>query len=587
MKVRGSLKIAKDLILKGLSGVLPKRGAMLTSDNLGKLEWSNLFLSEIASTEIYKDLGSMVRLNNRVFYSIIANASGADINNTAIWSEIGSNFLAEMIKNSFVPGTLLVVNDQGNGLEKLYLSSDFLVSIVEGKKTIYLSSSETTADISFSAPISLLATPSPSGAVAFAWTPAADDTAVSGYLLQGTLISNSNWEADDIIQKQVSNVVSNVYTGIPDGSYKFRVRAIDVFNNVSAVNGIEESVEISDQIAPTIPQLLRVISKDGFELGLDWNLSIDNSLTILYELQYKMSVDIADWDDSAITTTVSTASIEQVLTLSQDGTYTFRVRAIDLSGNSSLYSSTLTLDIDELNDNMILVPTIPLNIQSAAIFDEVTVTWDASTDDVEVVNYDISYTTINDLDWSEETIIVEAALFHVITLPLGSYKFRVRARDNFSNLSDWSSISPVTVENTSSYDTVIYYGQSVALPTENILLPLNAGNKTIETSDYLINIIGISDDISFESPYRGGAFEETAYNHQVTHFFALPDNVQLLSSYNSAFSSDVFYNQSSNRYTLSNISINNENYVLYSYVSDGIPVGQPITVSVNFIEGLV
>ena len=75
----------------------------------------------------------------------------------------------------------------------------------------------------------------------------------------------------------------------------------------------------------------------------------------------------------------------------------------------------------------------------------ITLTWDASTDNVGVMEYDVEYTLTSDSSWSNSTVVTTPNLTYDFTLTPESYKFSVRARDLAGNNSFYSSAVNATI----------------------------------------------------------------------------------------------------------------------------------------------
>lgn len=89
MKIRGSLIVTKNLVLPNLDGAKPREGFIALSDSTGKVHWGNLFISPLISGYTYLTKGALVLSNNKIYFSIVDNAFGGDLENNTIWTEVG------------------------------------------------------------------------------------------------------------------------------------------------------------------------------------------------------------------------------------------------------------------------------------------------------------------------------------------------------------------------------------------------------------------------------------------------------------------------------------------------------------------
>lgn len=235
------------------------------------------------------------------------------------------------------------------------------------------------------------------------WTASTDNIAVTGYDVysNGTLLTT------------VTSTTANI-TGLVQGTtYNFYVKAKDAAGNVSTTSNTISTTTL-DMQAPTAPTGLAATDIKGTSLTLRWTPSTDNVGVAGYDV-YK---------DGALLTTVTTNEAN-ITGLSQYTNYKFYVKAKDAAGNVSAASSTLSATTADTQ-----APTDPSNIVVSNITGtSLTLTWNASTDNVAVTGYDV---------FQGDTFLTTVASNSVKVTGLvanTSYSFSIRAKDAAGNTS--------------------------------------------------------------------------------------------------------------------------------------------------------
>lgn len=191
---------------------------------------------------------------------------------------------------------------------------------------------------------------------------------------------------------------------------------------------------LPDAEAPTAPANLTANTITGNSVDLSWDASTDNIGVTEYEV----------YQDGGLIVTVPSITY-QVTGLTPLTSYDFYVVAKDAAGNSSAQSNTvnvITLAADTE------VPTTPLNLLANNVTTTtVDLSWEASTDNLGVVTYDVYQGGIL------ITNVVGGTTHQVIGLsPETVYGFKVKARDAAGNESDDSNeVAILTLPNNPSY----------------------------------------------------------------------------------------------------------------------------------------
>lgn len=190
---------------------------------------------------------------------------------------------------------------------------------------------------------------------------------------------------------------------------------------------------IPDSEAPTAPTNLVANNITANSVDLSWDVATDNIGVTEYEV----------YQDAGLVATIPTTSY-QVTGLSPLTSYDFYIIAKDAAGNSSPQSNTvnvLTLAPDTED------PTIPLNLTASNITSTtVDLTWEASTDNLGVVTYDIYQGTTLVTNVVTTTHQITGLTAETI------YAFKVRAKDAAGNESeDSNEVAILTLPNNLTY----------------------------------------------------------------------------------------------------------------------------------------
>ena len=250
------------------------------------------------------------------------------------------------------------------------------------------------------------------------WNASTDNVGVTGYdIYNGTNLAGSTTSTFIII-----NGLS------PNTSYSFTIKARDAAGNISASSAIV-SVTTSastDTQAPTAPGNVTCTTKTAISATLSWNASTDNIGVVGYDVFS---------GTSAIGSSTSTSIT--ITGLYPNTAYSFTVKARDAAGNISAASTPVNVTTSGITDTQ--APSVPGNVTctTKSAF-SMTLSWDASTDNVGVVGYDV-YNGTNIAGSTTSTSITINGLS-----PNTSYSFTIKARDAAGNVSVPSAIVNIT-----------------------------------------------------------------------------------------------------------------------------------------------
>ncbi|MBP1999622.1 chitinase [Paenibacillus shirakamiensis] len=325
------------------------------------------------------------------------------------------------------------------------------------------------------APTSLTSSSHTDKKVTLSWSPSTDNVGVMSYdIYQGNTLIKS-------VDGATTSALVKGFTG--STSYTFTVKAKDAAGNSSAASNaitVVTSPPIVDNTAPSVPANLTVVAKTKTSVTLSWTASTDND-------------DIGGYDIYQNGTLVkSTANTKESITgLTAGTTYSFYIKAKDLSNNASAASTSLSVTTQNdpnypvwqlgatyaigsyVTYNGVLykctyahtaiagwepskaptlwsaqdapptdtqAPTAPAGLTATASSGtSVALTWTAASDNLGVTGYDI-YQGSNLIGSSATTS------YSVTGLAGGSaYSFTVKAKDAAGNVSAASNAASVTL----------------------------------------------------------------------------------------------------------------------------------------------
>jgi chitodextrinase len=183
---------------------------------------------------------------------------------------------------------------------------------------------------------------------------------------------------------------------------------------------------LQDTAPPSAPQNLRTTSVSSSQVSLAWNASQDDQSLAGYRV-YR--------DNTLVTTTSQTSYTNSAL--SSNTTYQYRVEAYDAAGNSAT-STTLSVTTSA-NTSDTTAPSVPTGLAiTSNTSSSVSISWNASTDNVGVARYYIYRNTTQignttSRNYTDSTVSAST-----------TYQYRVAAADAAGNLSAQSTALSVT-----------------------------------------------------------------------------------------------------------------------------------------------
>ncbi|OPA75143.1 chitinase [Paenibacillus selenitireducens] len=186
------------------------------------------------------------------------------------------------------------------------------------------------------------------------------------------------------------------------------------------------SPSVPDTQPPTAPTNVTVTSKSSTSINLSWTASTDNVGVTGYTVYYgPQSLDV-------------TSTNVSITGLTPNTSYVITIKAKDAKGNQSAASTPITVTTDTDTGGDLSPPTAPSNVQvTVKTATSVTLSWTASTDNVGVTGYTVTYGT-NTTNVTGTTVTITGLA------PNTSYTFTVTAKDAAGNVSPGTSINVTT-----------------------------------------------------------------------------------------------------------------------------------------------
>lgn len=237
--------------------------------------------------------------------------------------------------------------------------------------------------------------------------------------LQYKRSAESVWQQVAILQ---SNINTQYVTDVQDGvQYDFRIRSVNTINANSTWVTILNHTVIG-KLAPPSNVSNFTVTKIGFGLDFFWD-----DITDLDKDQYEIRYG-ASWGASTLVTRVKGRSY--TWNYIPSGTYQFRIKAIDTSGNYSL--------TDTMTSIVIAAPSTP-SVSSTFSSERLRLSWTESTSDFAIKEYEIRSGA--NLLTSTLLATVTGLNFELRIDWLGLKKFFVAARDVALNLGNYGETS--------------------------------------------------------------------------------------------------------------------------------------------------
>jgi len=344
-----------------------------------------------------------------------------------------------------------------------------------------------------SVPAGLQGMAASSSEIELSWNPSSDNVAVSNYDVRrdGTVIAT------------VSTTAFSDAGLSPDTAYVYEVRARDTSGNLSAFS---TSVQVTtpaaaDTVPPSVPAGLQGAAVSPTRIDLSWNAATDNVAVTSYDLRR----------DGSIIATVSGTSYSDP-GLAPDSAYVYSVRARDAAGNTSAFSSSVTVSTPASSDTT--PPSTPANLQGSAVTpSRIDLTWSTASDNVGISDYDV---------FRDGTFLISVSTTAYSDTGLAAnttYTYTVRANDAAGNSSAESQ--PASVTTLANPDTtppgVPTNVQGSAVSSSSVELMWSASTDDVGVVDYIVrrdtNVIATTNQTGYSD---SGLSPGTTYAYTIS-----------------------------------------------------------------------
>jgi chitodextrinase len=267
-----------------------------------------------------------------------------------------------------------------------------------------------------SQPTGLAVTAATRTSMSLTWAPATDNVSVSGY---GVYVNGTNV----LTTGQPGAMVSSLTCGT---AYTLEVDAFDAAGNRSGRASVTASTSAcADTQAPTPPANVVATSRTATSIALSWSASTDNVGVTGYGL-YRGATQVG--------TSNGTTGIFSNLACNTN--YTLAVDAFDVAANRSA-KTTVMVSTAACADTT--PPSTPTGLAASNVSKtDLTLAWNASSDNVGVVGYDV---------FRNGTLLTSVTSTSSAQTGLAcgtSYWFGVEARDAAGNRSSRAQVNPTT-----------------------------------------------------------------------------------------------------------------------------------------------
>ncbi|MEP6667312.1 MAG: hypothetical protein ABJA81_12765, partial [Nocardioidaceae bacterium] len=320
------------------------------------------------------------------------------------------------------------------------------------------------ADSPPSVPANLVATTPTPYSVSLTWAASTDDLGVAGYDLI----------RDGSPYQSLGTVLAYADTVAESATHTYAVRARDTSGNRSALTEAVAATTPADG-PPTVPTDLAWSAPSRTSVALTWTASSDD-------------VGVAGYDvyrDTVLLVSLGNVTTSTDSTVTAGSTHDYAVLARDGFGHSSALSAPVSATTPTDSP-----PTVPTNVVASATTPyAVTVTWDASTDDAGVVDYDLYRGGVLLAGHLTSRTYDDVAVSGGAT-----YGYTVQARDTANNLSGDSATASVTLPAAPTPDFANGFESGDPAWTTNSLIattaPIHGGSTAAEAN--LASAAGLS-----------------------------------------------------------------------------------------------
>jgi len=343
--------------------------------------------------------------------------------------------------------------------------------------------SATTTAVSFTAPSNLTGTAAGNTQVNLSWTAAAEPGGtVTNYLIERC----AGAACTSFVQVATSTAITYSDTGLTGStSYSYRVRATDASNNLSGYSNTASATTAAPTF--TTPSNLTATDSGPAQINLSWTAATETGGTISNYLIERCAGAACT---SFVQVTTSTTVTLNNTGLTGSTSYSYRVRATDVSNNLSSYSNTAsaTTTAPTFTDPSNLTATVASNTQ-------INLAWTAAIETGGTITQYLieSCQGSGCTNFAQVATSATASYDNTGLLAGTTYTYRVRATDAASNLSPYSNTAAGTISTAVALPITFVQG-NYATPQSSqatVSVPYTAAQAV---GDLNVVVVGWNDD---------------------------------------------------------------------------------------------
>ena len=283
---------------------------------------------------------------------------------------------ATFVQIASFAATTTVFNDTGLTSSTSY-SYRVQASDTAGNLSAFSNTSSATTQGPPSTPGNLTATAAGTTQINLSWAASTSSIGLANYLIEQCAGSGCGNFAQ--IASVAATVTTYSSTGLTSGaSYSYRVRAIDTANNTS---NYSNTASATTQTPPAAPATLTATAASTTQINLSWTASTSTVGLANYLIEQCTGTGCSNF--AQIVSVAGTVTTYNNTGLTASTSYSYRVRAIDTSGNTGDYSPTASTATQTPQP-----PTPPGSLTATpASATQINLSWTASTSNVGLANY--------------------------------------------------------------------------------------------------------------------------------------------------------------------------------------------------------
>lgn len=255
------------------------------------------------------------------------------------------------------------------------------------------------------------------------------------------------------------------------------------FTTLSATGGAVQ-VQVRETVAPSAPGTLTATpAADGSSVALAWGAATDNMAVASYTIS-RDGANVASVDAGTLAWTDTTTAL--------GGSYTYRVAAVDTSGNTGpavAVGVNMPVDPNAPPPPVDQPPSAPAPLSGTPATTTVSLTWGASTDDHGVTGYVVTrngtrVATVAGTSWTDTG-----------RAPRTTYTYGVTAVDTAANQSAATTIQVTTTADRQAPTTPRYFHRH-RQSGRYVTFAWNRSSDNVKVVKYLIYRVGRSTPIA-------------------------------------------------------------------------------------------